>query len=442
VTGDGCCPPGANAGNDSDCSPSCGDGVVESGETCDTAIAAGRPGACPTSCDDGDSCTTDTLANPGTCTAACSHTPITAPVNGDGCCPPGANAGNDSDCSPSCGDGVVESGETCDTAIAAGQPGACPTSCDDGDACTTDTLANPGTCTAACSHTPITAPANGDGCCPRGANANDDNDCRPVCGNGVVEAGEQCDDGNTNNGDGCSSTCQIEVRPPTAFRVNAMSLVDPHIYVSAFGCADVTSTVNSQLATNLTGDANNDGNYDLSPIAVFKPLDQSAATSTLEFSLGTCKKDNSGCTSAGSMPYDATETNVATGVCADGAGHNPAYGAVNTPTNSCFRTDPATLVISLQGVDISLEDANIAAVYSGDPATGLTTGLIRGFLSKANADKITLPTSIPLIGGSPLSSLLGSDTNCTSHNDLDSYMGQPGWYFYLDFTAVETPYTP
>lgn len=36
----------------------------------------------------------------------------------------------------------------------------------------------------------------------------------PVCGNGVVEAGEQCDDGNTNNGDGCSATCQVEPPPP------------------------------------------------------------------------------------------------------------------------------------------------------------------------------------------------------------------------------------
>jgi len=31
-----------------------------------------------------------------------------------------------------------------------------------------------------------------------------------VCGNGIVEAGEQCDDGNTISGDGCSSTCTIE----------------------------------------------------------------------------------------------------------------------------------------------------------------------------------------------------------------------------------------
>ena len=30
------------------------------------------------------------------------------------------------------------------------------------------------------------------------------------CGNNVIEPGEQCDDGNTNNGDGCSSQCLLE----------------------------------------------------------------------------------------------------------------------------------------------------------------------------------------------------------------------------------------
>lgn len=32
----------------------------------------------------------------------------------------------------------------------------------------------------------------------------------PICGNNIVESGEQCDDGNTNSGDGCSSNCQTE----------------------------------------------------------------------------------------------------------------------------------------------------------------------------------------------------------------------------------------
>ncbi len=32
----------------------------------------------------------------------------------------------------------------------------------------------------------------------------------PVCGNGVIELGEQCDDGNATPADGCSATCQLE----------------------------------------------------------------------------------------------------------------------------------------------------------------------------------------------------------------------------------------
>ncbi len=32
----------------------------------------------------------------------------------------------------------------------------------------------------------------------------------PFCGNNIIETGEQCDDGNTLNGDGCSNICEIE----------------------------------------------------------------------------------------------------------------------------------------------------------------------------------------------------------------------------------------
>ena len=34
-----------------------------------------------------------------------------------------------------------------------------------------------------------------------------------LCGNDLLEPGEQCDDGNTEDGDGCSSTCQLEIVP-------------------------------------------------------------------------------------------------------------------------------------------------------------------------------------------------------------------------------------
>ena len=43
-------------------------------------------------------------------------------------------------------------------------------------------------------------------------NSNHNNhDGGPVCGNGVIESGEECDDGNAVSGDGCSSACEKEV---------------------------------------------------------------------------------------------------------------------------------------------------------------------------------------------------------------------------------------
>ncbi|HEY5947932.1 MAG TPA: myxococcus cysteine-rich repeat containing protein, partial [Kofleriaceae bacterium] len=37
---------------------------------------------------------------------------------------------------------------------------------------------------------------------------------QPACGDGTVDEGEQCDDGNTTSGDGCSATCETEPPPP------------------------------------------------------------------------------------------------------------------------------------------------------------------------------------------------------------------------------------
>ncbi len=51
---------------------------------------------------------------------------------------------------------------------------------------------------------------NGDGCSSTCQKEEDE----PDCGNGVKESGEECDDGNTVNGDGCSSTCQKEEDEP------------------------------------------------------------------------------------------------------------------------------------------------------------------------------------------------------------------------------------
>lgn len=199
AAGDGCCPDGANARTDADCSPSCGNGVKEGKELCDGAD-------CPTisSCNDGDPCTSDELTgSAGSCTADCRHVPITRAAGGDACCPPGANANSDSDCRPSCGNAVKESGEICD--------GNCRSSCSDNDPCTADSMSGtPNECNVECSNTPITAAINSDGCCPAGANANSDNDCRAVCGNGQKEREEECDPKATGEvvGYSCDTSCR------------------------------------------------------------------------------------------------------------------------------------------------------------------------------------------------------------------------------------------
>ncbi len=51
---------------------------------------------------------------------------------------------------------------------------------------------------------------NGDGC----SSTCQTEPATPLCGNNIVDFSEQCDDGNTNNGDGCSSTCQTEPATP------------------------------------------------------------------------------------------------------------------------------------------------------------------------------------------------------------------------------------
>jgi large repetitive protein len=64
---------------------------------------------------------------------------------------------------------------------------------------------------AACSSagTNIDIPSDA-GCSPTCAEAGGG-----VCGNGAIEPGEQCDDGNVKDGDGCSAACAKETAPPS-----------------------------------------------------------------------------------------------------------------------------------------------------------------------------------------------------------------------------------
>ncbi|MBN1771053.1 MAG: hypothetical protein JXB32_07330 [Deltaproteobacteria bacterium] len=189
----------------------CGNGVLDPGETCD--------GDCPTSCSDGDPCTSDTLSgSAAACNAACTFPPITACDSGDGCCPAGCTAATDGDCEgpATCGNGVLDAGETCD--------GDCPTSCDDGDVCTLDVLTgSPDTCDVACRNTPILICTGGDGCCPAGCTRAMD----PDCPDGPSDAGTDTPGVTDPGGDGCDCALGRRGLPPVATGLALLALAVP-----------------------------------------------------------------------------------------------------------------------------------------------------------------------------------------------------------------------
>ena len=205
---DGCCPTGETTLTDIDCLAVCGNGLLEAGENCDTKITTG-PGVCPTKadCDDKDVCTEDTVAGFG-CAAKCDNKALKASLTmQDSCCPQGASSLTDVDCKASCGNGVLEAGETCDPKISSGA-GVCPVKadCDDNDVCTKDSLTG-GACTLKCDNTKLTAnPTTADSCCPQGETSLTDIDCKAACGNGVLEAGEDCDTKITSGKGKCPAT--------------------------------------------------------------------------------------------------------------------------------------------------------------------------------------------------------------------------------------------
>jgi len=454
IGGDGCCAMGANANLDSDCSPACGNGALEFGETCEPAAA------CPTSCDDGNSCTADGMVgSPGTCNSSCTATPISACVDGDGCCPAGCCGGAacgamDSDCSTTCGDGVLDPLESCDP------PSSCPTSCDDGDACTSDqATGSAANCSAGCAHTAVTALMAGDGCCPMGADSTGDADCPPLCGNGVVEAGESCDDGNTSSGDGCDGACAGEI---TAFRLTDLDVRDPHTFadVPLLGCTDVTDmvpfmlapSVNESIQGSMENDWDLDGFIDVSVMLLFRPLDQGGPGGPMDAARGLCLPPAAGttCSLDPFTPAQPTFYTNGAGVCLApvpgtltpfAGGYAPP---ITVPVGPCMATGAVSLTLDIQSAMIPLDDGQIAATYVGSPATGMVNGLIRGFISEATADATLLPMEIPFVGGMPLSLVLpGGGGNCAAHDDRD--VGPDGltlgWWVYGNFSAEVVTYT-
>jgi cysteine-rich repeat protein len=107
-----------------------------------------------------------------------------------------------------CGDGVLDPGEACDDGNLIAGDG-CSSVCAV-EACGNSVLDAGEECDPGFGTDPLAPPFPND--YALGSTAVCDFDCTlPVCGDAYRnEAVEECDDGNTEDGDGCSATCQLE----------------------------------------------------------------------------------------------------------------------------------------------------------------------------------------------------------------------------------------
>jgi fibro-slime domain-containing protein len=168
----------------------CGDGIVAGNEQCDDGNAVGGDG-CSSSCqvETGWQCPTPDTK----CVTLC----------GDGVAIPGHEQ-----CDEGARNGIAGSGCTATCTVAPGFACTAPpavtvchgTVCGDGikegsEQCDDGNTVPFDGCSPTCTLDPT---CNGTG------------GCTGVCGDGLVFPGEQCDDGNTVSGDGCSATCQLE----------------------------------------------------------------------------------------------------------------------------------------------------------------------------------------------------------------------------------------
>ena len=211
--------------------PACGDGRINvEGETCDDKNGESGDG-CTANCVIEEDFVCPTPGRPCVSTVECGDEKIAGgetcddgnPEAGDGCSDscelePGWT------CSvvglrcraTECGDGIVAGFEECD--FEATEPGCTSCRTDAGFDCDAD-----GCWETECYNGDVergeqcedsassAADAPFDGCyrcrlepdCSNGV-------CTPVCGDGQRYANEDCDDGNTRSGDGCSSECEVE----------------------------------------------------------------------------------------------------------------------------------------------------------------------------------------------------------------------------------------
>lgn len=214
--------------------PVCGNGIVEPGEDCDGGV--GCKADChwlcvnaATDCGTAPACEMYQCTGQHTCQAVADSSQNNMPCGTGGTC-------NNGTCTsgPSCGNGIVEGTEQCDFGNGNGAGTGCETNCQ--YSCQNDAGCSDGNlCDGTETCSTVTVNGNTGKKCAAGSAPPDGTSCgtgkicvggscnTSRCGDGVRVTGEDCDDGNTTNLDGCDGSCKFEqVQRLNAFKVAFM----------------------------------------------------------------------------------------------------------------------------------------------------------------------------------------------------------------------------
>lgn len=279
-----------------------------------------------------------------------------------------------------------------------------------------------------------------------------------VCGDGVVEGDEACDDGNEDAGDGCYS-CEYEA---TAFWLHSVELLSPRPRVSALGCRDATGTINDKMEARLTGDEDGDGYRDGAAVALFSPLDPSAAEGSAAVHFANCSAESAegseadvpaACGPSDKIRVDALIVNKSDSCLAtDRSTIDAPYQALvpDAVTGPCFESEAVDTDVIVAGITIPLIGVRIAGTYADEAGTRISSGLVSGFLTTENADSLIAPAinvSIVSFPEAPFSKYLPEGTGaCGLRGETPGFTkgkgpgGEDGWWMYFSFEADQVAY--
>ena len=256
-----------------------------------------------------------------------------------------------------------------------------------------------------------------------------DSDDRSMAGGG--KADDPTGDASAAASD-AADAAGADAAAPTALRFAELRLVDPA--VMALGI-DVTPTVNDRVRESITLDKDPiDGLIDFSNVLLFRPYTaEPSATTRMDIVAGaacTAPVETTSCRPPQvGAPVPAVARNGGEVCLQPLAG--TATRPVATPAAPCFASEPVSLTVPMGGLSIPLQEVRLGATYADDQLVG---GLLSGFLPKTVADATILPTTLPLIGGRALATVLKATDRDVGPG------GVVGWWFYLSFSAVPTAY--